>query len=190
VSALTGTGFTLFKDASGGKFARNFFGTAGCGQNYLAVCSPDNLTVRCQDTKQNQNAVTQAQNALATLGCYKRAADGCFGTNTQQAVKDFQTANQGCRITIESAQFSIPDYRITSQKPNGVITSDVWAFLKGANEGIQEQCSSSAPTPTTGYCTGDNLITCSGDGDCISQGTTGPCIIVPGPMSTEKVHGC
>lgn len=140
-AALTGTGPTVFKDAAGGKFARNFFGGSNCNSKFRDNCSYNALELSCKDTKQNGDAVTTAQSVLANLGCYGLAVDGCFGSKTQKAVKDFQTANQGCTITIDGSTFSIPDYQIIRDgAPDGVINDDVWAFLKGADQKISKVC--------------------------------------------------
>lgn len=137
-SALTGTGFVLFKDTP---WARNFFGTSNCNASFKA-CSWDNLKKSCKDTPQNGDAVSLAQNILSEIGCYNRSVDGCFGTNTEATVKAFQRANQGCNITVNGSTYNMPDYRINPniREPDGIVGPTTWAFLKGASENIPTQC--------------------------------------------------
>lgn len=138
VSALTGTGFTLFANTP---FSRVFYGRSPCPSNYRA-CSYDQLQTMCKDDPKNDNAVTRTQSILANLGCYKNPVDGCFGPKTSEAVIKFQRANANCEAEPEESGL-----RVTMPAANGVVDIVTYVFLDAAQNNKQITCTDSAGRP-------------------------------------------
>lgn len=166
ISALTGTGFTLFQ---GTPYERTFFGAGECGKDFKS-CTGD-LKLYCQDTDGNADAVSKAQGVLSILNCYNLGVDGCFGPGTEEAVKRFQRANSGCRVTLGATQYSLPDYNIGGS-PDGVINDEVKAFLNAASQNIPIECPPFIPgnISPVGTCTGNGNVICTDDSECAAIG--------------------
>lgn len=112
VSIFSGSGYSLFP---GTKYERSFFGNR-C-PSYKA-CDINNLHETCRDdTRQNQNGVSKAQEILGSIGCYEDQVDGCFGPKTRNAVLTFQRVNND------------------DLTADGVIDPQTWDALKNAAAG-------------------------------------------------------
>jgi len=99
VVATTGSTQGLVFPNYAGKWAAKWYGeTSSCRDTYhqehnQSNCGQNNLHEFCADPIGEQGPITNLQTLLGSRGCNVGAVDGCFGPQTEAAVREFQFVN-------------------------------------------------------------------------------------------------